>query len=201
VSDLTHPLDVHPRLRTARDVARHYLGHLVYGANDGIITAFAVVAGVAGAALPRAVAGVLGVANLVAHGFSMGASNFLAIRSRGAVERAEGHRVSEPYAAKHGFATFVAFVTAGAVPLLSFVTGVTPERRFAAAAALAFSTLFTIGAARSLVAGGRWWRNGLEMLAVGAAASGVAFAVGRFLAGVAPGAVGVAALRCRPTWC
>lgn len=35
---------------TARcDAVRHYMRDLVYGANDGIITTFAVVAGVAGA--------------------------------------------------------------------------------------------------------------------------------------------------------
>ena len=37
----------------AREVAQHYMRDLVYGANDGIITTFAVVAGVAGGALER----------------------------------------------------------------------------------------------------------------------------------------------------
>ena len=36
----------------ALDTARHYIRELVYGANDGIITTFAVVAGVAGGGLP-----------------------------------------------------------------------------------------------------------------------------------------------------
>ena len=35
----------------ARNIAQHYLRDLVYGANDGIVTTFAVVAGVAGGAL------------------------------------------------------------------------------------------------------------------------------------------------------
>lgn len=193
MSSLATPQDLvgaHPDLRTPREVARHYLGDLVYGANDGLVTTFAVVAGVAGAELAPIVVVILGVANLVADGFSMAASNFLAIRSRSAVERLEGRSVSEPYAAKHGAATLIAFVAAGAVPLLTFVTGVAAERRFAAAAALTLGTQFAVGAARSLVAGGRWWRNGLEMLAVGAAAAAVAFGVGRLLAGLAPRAAG-----------
>lgn len=181
----TTPLETaHPELRTRQDVARHYLGDLVYGANDGIITTFAVVAGVAGAALPARVVIVLGLANLVADGFSMAASNFLAIRSRGAVERAEGRPVSEPFAVKHGLATLAAFVLAGAVPLLTFVTGVTPALRFPVATGLTLVALFAVGAARVTVTGGRWWTNGLEMLAVGAAAAGVAYAIGRLLAGV-----------------
>ena len=44
----------HPVLRSHREVLQHYLGDIIYGANDGIVTTFAVVAGVAGAALsPR----------------------------------------------------------------------------------------------------------------------------------------------------
>jgi VIT1/CCC1 family predicted Fe2+/Mn2+ transporter len=139
---------------------------------------------VAGAALSPRIVLILGLANLVADGFSMAASNFLAIRSRGAVERAEGHAVSEPFAAKHGAATFLAFVVAGAVPLLAFLGGVPPARQFPTAAALTFATLFAVGAARSLLSAGRWWVNGLEMLGVGAAAAGVAYGLGRVLAGM-----------------
>jgi hypothetical protein len=54
-----------------------YLPDLIYGANDGIITTLAVVSGVTGAALSSTVILILGFANLVADGFSMGASNVL----------------------------------------------------------------------------------------------------------------------------
>lgn len=59
-----------------------YLGDLVYGANDGIITTFAVIAGAAGAALPVGIIIILGLANLIADGISMGLSNYLSLRSR-----------------------------------------------------------------------------------------------------------------------
>ena len=59
----------------------HYLPDLVYGANDGIITTFAVVTGVVGAELSERIILILGFANLLADGFSMGASNYLARRS------------------------------------------------------------------------------------------------------------------------
>ena len=42
---------IHVEPRGAVAIARHYIRDLVYGANDGIITTFAVVAGVAGGAL------------------------------------------------------------------------------------------------------------------------------------------------------
>ena len=56
-----------------------YLKDIVYGANDGIITTFAIVAGVAGAGLGSKVIVLLGFANLLADGFSMAASNYLGI--------------------------------------------------------------------------------------------------------------------------
>lgn len=59
-----------------------YIGDFVFGANDGIITTFAVISGAAGAALSPGIVIILGLANLVADGISMGLSNYLSLRSR-----------------------------------------------------------------------------------------------------------------------
>lgn len=59
-----------------------YLRDFIYGAVDGAVTTFAVVAGVAGANLDETVVIILGVANLLADGFSMAASNFLGSRAQ-----------------------------------------------------------------------------------------------------------------------
>src|SRR5690625_2348491 len=53
-----------------------YLGDAVLGAIDGCVTTFAIVAGVIGAGLPAPAALILGFANLLADGFSMGVSNY-----------------------------------------------------------------------------------------------------------------------------
>lgn len=58
-----------------------YLRDFIYGSIDGAVTTFAVVSGVAGAALSPGVVVVLGIANLVGDGFSMAVSNYLGIRS------------------------------------------------------------------------------------------------------------------------
>lgn len=50
------------------DVAGGYGAEVIYGTNDGIVTTFAVVAGVAVAAFDPAIVLVLGVANLLADG-------------------------------------------------------------------------------------------------------------------------------------
>lgn len=165
-------------------MARHYLGDLVYGANDGIITTFAVVAGVTGASLPARTVLILGFANLLADGFSMGASNVLSIRSDEAVRASDGLDVEEPYAMRHGLATFLAFILAGAVPLAAYLYPGAIDSRFPIAAALTFLTLFGVGALRSLVTRAGWWKSGLEMLALGLVASAVAYGVGAYIAGL-----------------
>lgn len=58
-----------------------YLGDFVYGAIDGAVTTFAVVAGVKGANLSANIVIILGIANLVADGFSMAVSNYLGTRA------------------------------------------------------------------------------------------------------------------------
>jgi vacuolar iron transporter family protein len=157
-------------------VARHYLPDLVYGANDGIITTFAVVCGVVGADLSVSVVLILGFANLVADGFSMGASNFVSRRSYAdAVERADGRE-----AARHGSATTIGFLVAGTVPLVAYLAPISEGERFPAAIALTVTTLFAVGALRALVTKLGWVRSGLEMLFVGATAAAVAFAIGAF---------------------
>jgi vacuolar iron transporter family protein len=171
----------HPVLRSRREILQHYLGDVVYGANDGIVTTFAIVAGVAGARLSPRVVLILGLSNLLADGFSMGASNYLAIRSRSSAELESAKVISEPYPFRHGLVTFLAFLTAGSVPLLAYLAPVMEEHRFAVTAVLGAISLFGIGAARTVVASGSWWRSGFEMLSIGGAAAALAYCVGAWV--------------------
>ena len=65
---------IHERL--ARDPRISYLRDWIYGGIDGVVTTFAVVAGVVGAQLPSRIVLILGLANLVADGFAMAAGNY-----------------------------------------------------------------------------------------------------------------------------
>lgn len=64
------------RLRLAQENRPNYVRDWVYGGIDGAVTTFAIVAGVVGAALSAKVILILGLANLMADGFSMAASNY-----------------------------------------------------------------------------------------------------------------------------
>jgi VIT1/CCC1 family predicted Fe2+/Mn2+ transporter len=152
----------------------NYLPDLVYGANDGIVTTLVVIASVAGAAMSSTVILVLGIANLVADGFSMGTSNVLAVRST--LTAATRPRLLD--ASRNGFATFAAFVVAGMVPLSAYLVPLPEHIRFPLACVLAGVALFGVGACRSLLSDRPWLIAGLEMLGLGTIASVVAYSVG-----------------------
>jgi VIT1/CCC1 family predicted Fe2+/Mn2+ transporter len=171
----------HIEPRGPREIARHYVRELVYGANDGIITTFAVVAGVAGGGLAPQVVLICGVANLLADGLSMAAGNYLSIRSYESVREAQGLPEEEASPARHGVATFLAFVVVGALPLLPYIFDL-PGGRFGWSVTLAYIALFAVGASRALIGASRWLSAGFEMLGLGVLVTAVAYGAGALVA-------------------
>lgn len=162
-----------------------YIGDFVYGANDGIVTTFAVVAGATGALLSSGVVVILGLASLVADALSMGASNFLAIRSEKELERKKKREaggelphndVITPI--QHGVVTFGAFIVAGIVPLLPYLMDLAKSQQFLISSVLAAVTFFMVGGIRTFITGGSFLKAGVEMLLVGGVAASVAFSIG-----------------------
>jgi VIT1/CCC1 family predicted Fe2+/Mn2+ transporter len=173
-----------PRGRPATGFA-HYLRDMVFGALDGVITTMAVVAGASGANLGARVALILGVANLVGDGISMGASNYLGLKSE--LEQTGGDlRREAPW--RHGLATIAAFVTVGSIPLLAYAL---PRPRalsvLALAAILSLLSLAAIGAARAPFVGRPRGRSAVEMASIGALAGLAAYAAGAIAKDLAGG--------------
>jgi VIT1/CCC1 family predicted Fe2+/Mn2+ transporter len=77
--------------RLSAEPSRSHLRDFVYGAMDGSVTTFAIVSGAAGAGLPNAVIVILGLANVLADGFSMAVGNYLGTRA----EQQEHHRARQ----------------------------------------------------------------------------------------------------------
>lgn len=159
---------------------RKYIRDIVYAANDGLVTTFAVVAGVRGADMSALVVLALGFANLAADGLSMGLGNYLGIKSERATELGEAYdeRSETLRAARHGGVTWGAFVAAGLVPLVPYFFGWTPRTAFWLSVLATAAAMFAVGAARTLVTRRSAWRSGLEMLGVGALAGSAAFGAG-----------------------
>lgn len=156
------------------------IGDVVFGASDGIVTTFAVVAGVAGAELASRIVIILGLANLFADGVAMAAGNFLSLESSEQALGVRGFRTPRAGA----LYIFAAFVAVGVVPLLPYILGGSGPRAFRLTALLTLATIFAVGAARTAVTGRNWLRSGLEMLAIGSGAAVVAYAVGYLLRSV-----------------
>ncbi len=156
----------------------YYIGDIVYGANDGIITTFAVISGAAGAGFSSTVIIVLGIANLIADGFSMGASKYLSLRSEQSLTAARS-RTRSPMG--DGLATFISFVVAGTLPLIPFFVPAAAEHAFVVSCVATAATLFFVGSARSFVIKRNPFVAGFEMLAVGGIAATIAFGLGAFV--------------------
>lgn len=78
-------------------LASAHIRDAVFGANDGIVTTFAIVAGVAGASLGPFVILALGFANLIADGFSMATGNYLGTRSESNLYQRERAREARAF--------------------------------------------------------------------------------------------------------
>ena len=168
--------------RGAFETYRHYIRDLVYGGIDGIVTTFAVVAGVTGGALSARAVLIVGIANLVADGLSMGVGNYLGIRSEESARRRESLPELESEPARHGLATLLAFVLAGAVPLLPYLIPGLAEDQFVLATVLTLVALFGVGAGRSFVTVEGWLVSGLEMLGLGVLVAAAAYGSGALVA-------------------
>jgi VIT1/CCC1 family predicted Fe2+/Mn2+ transporter len=178
-TDTDMPRDsVHVEPQGPLETARHYVRELIYGANDGIITTFAVVAGVAGGGLSLRVVLIIGAANLFADGLSMAAGNYLSIRSHESVLQTQDLPEQEAFPVRHAAATFLAFVLAGTMPLLPYMIPELPIDRLILSVVLTFAGMFVVGASRALIADVVWWKAGGEMLGLGALVAGLAYASG-----------------------
>jgi len=159
--------------------APEFLRAAVYGANDGIVTTFAVVAGVSGAGLSASIIIVLGIANMIADGFSMAIGDYLGETS----ERKLIGKNSKG-AWQTGFVTFVSFVLAGSLPLMPYfleslsLISLDVEKMFLYSIISTAITLFFVGSLRTLLIKGNVLINGIQMLLVGSIAATIAYVLG-----------------------
>ena len=165
-----------------------YLREFVYGGIDGAITTFAVVAGATGAGFSATVVVVLGFANLIADGLSMGVGSYLSSKSEVEIAIKKGVKIDEEASSViNGATTFVAFSIFGFVPLTSYaldaVVSGTIEHQFAISVSLTLLAFVVIGLMKSYVAKTSKIRGVIETVLLGAIAAGAAYAVGVLLEG------------------
>lgn len=226
------------RKRLQEQKKHSYLGDAILGGIDGCVTTFAIVTGAVGAGFSSLVIVVLGIANLLADGFSMAVSNYQSTRSEHEIleksrltevqqieqypdgEREEirqifagkgfsgdvlekivavithdkklwvntmlteelGLRLDAPSPFKAAFATFLAFLLVGFVPLMPFLLAVLQSNQALTASILATSLAFLgIGMAKGKILDTGVMRSGIQTLLMGGTAAGISYAVGYLL--------------------
>lgn len=168
----------------------------IYGAIDGAVTTFAVVAGVAGASLSIHVILILGFANLFADGLSMAIANYQATKAKSdyiAINEKSSSQAAESTIAMYyknpldsSLSTFLGFNSIGIIPLIPFmilyVLGMNLESTAiyysTAATCVAF---FVVGVIKGKIIQKPIIKTGLATLSVGSIAAIVAYLVAYML--------------------
>ena len=90
------------------------LSEFVYGGMDGVITTVAIIGATLGAKIHTSYALILGLANIIADGFSMGISRYNSLTNI----KSGNSNVSPLFS---GLYTFIFFIIMGSIPLLPFI--------------------------------------------------------------------------------
>ena len=163
-----------------REYKQSYLRDWIYGGVDGVVTTFAVVAGVAGANLSIFVVLVLGFANLIVDGFSMAVSNYLGTKSElERIESQSSNRVVDKSPLQASFYTFCSFVIFGLTPLIPYILSF--PRPLLSSCVMTGVVFFLIGSGKSFWTKRSWIYSGLETFVIGSIAASLAYIVAYLL--------------------
>jgi VIT1/CCC1 family predicted Fe2+/Mn2+ transporter len=165
------------------------LREIILGAQDNLVNVLATVLGVAIGSGRADFVALAGLASGIAEAISMGgvlytstsAERDLRLRAEREAEALERPRtvgLKDPWRA--AVVTFVAAVVAAAIPLAPFAF-LPLHWAMLAAAVLSVAALFALGGYKGGVTGRRWWRDGLQFVAIGTFAALAAAVVGAVL--------------------
>lgn len=160
-----------------------YIPEFVYGGVDGTITTFAIVSGTIGADLPLKTIIILGLANVIADGFSMAASSYLSAKA----EKEMGI-ISNKTPFQIGLATFISFVLIGLIPISVFIyfMKAEPDRKmdhqlYLYSFLMTGIALFFVGYMKGRVLGKNRMYTGLQTTALGLFAGMISYQIGKLV--------------------
>ncbi len=164
------------------------LREFVYGGMDGAVTTFAIVTGAAGAALGSNVILILGLANVLADGFSMAVGAYLSEKADQQLEaKNKGEEVDEADSPlEASIATFISFILVGFVPLIVYIVDYIFDLGLGDDA-LVYSVFLTlaafagIGYLRAVITHIDKAKSILESLGLGIAAAIISYSVGNII--------------------
>jgi vacuolar iron transporter family protein len=159
-----------------------YLSEFVYGGIDGTITTFVIVAGAMGAELPVSVILTLGMANVIADGFSMALSRYLSAQT----EIEQGIQLNKT-PAQSAMATFISFVAIGIIPLIAFIVAhllkKSTEQAYYYAYILTALALYFVGSVKGKILGQSPIQSGMRTVFIGGIAGIISYGIGAYIKG------------------
>ena len=176
----------------------YWVVDFVYGSLDGVVTTFAVVAGVVGANLPVSIIMIMGAANLFADGFSMSTGRYMSGQSESELvkqikkTRSRASNAQRVYVEddmlspmKAAIVTFVAFLAVGMIPLLPYayhyIHPLSDDNIFVLTVVATLLALFIVGVIKGWALGQSKVRSGMVAMCTGGMAALVAYYVGYWI--------------------
>jgi vacuolar iron transporter family protein len=157
----------------------------VFGIQDGVVSTFGLIMGVAGAQVSAEAVVIAGIAGVVSGALSMGAGEYVSVRTQRellAVGAAvEDHENVNPYRA--ALANAGLFIGGGLVPLTPFLLSAGRPAVIASSLVSALA-LFITGAVLTRLTKRSPWRSGLRMLVIGGGSGLLAYLVGTALGSI-----------------
>lgn len=164
-----------------RGITGRFIREIVFGFEDGLISSLGIAAGLAGAALGNFIVIIGIIVQAFTGAVSMSAGTYLSTKSEmqylvsGKRHKDMGHHIKNPLDA--AFFMFVSYIIGSLVPIIPFVLSVF-NQPLIPALIISIIGLFVFGSMRTIITGGGWIKNGIEMVAVGMLAFGIGYFVG-----------------------
>lgn len=158
-----------------------FLPEFVYGSTDGTITTFAIIAGAIGAGLSRTTIIIIGIASILADGYSMGISSYLSESARHDQNTTNQSRSHDHSPILSGVATSISFVGVGILPLLPFLltSKITDIVKYISLC-IALFAFFITGFVRGQITKQSPFLSGIQSLLIGGSASLLSYFTGSF---------------------
>lgn len=153
------------------------LRDIVFAADEGIVTTFSIVAGSTGAGLHANVPIILGLANIIADGFSMGTGIYLGIKSELEMDKKDKTLVKiEGNPFSHSLVSFLSFAFFGFLTLIPFLFNL--PNKFVISGIIVGVLLFAIGLLKTIFTKRNSIKSAFEMLLIGGFSAFAAYMVG-----------------------
>lgn len=164
-----YPHFSHCSVSSSKNMFQRYIPQMIYGAFDGTVTTFAIVAAAAGANLSARTIVVVGLSKLLADAVSMSSGAYLSAKSE------DDHKHEAVCISTW---TFLAFVIIGFAPIAPYVFWLD---NFVLSCILTAIVFFSIGATKGHAEKTNIIFSGLQSFVMGTTAALVAFFVGKWL--------------------